>query len=78
MFGSLTPVWTRLGMHAMDTSDPTAPKVAHAFVPRRHTWLHDQGDLGHARHAPNALRHRYQLRAQTDLDRALAADGVPP
>jgi alkylation response protein AidB-like acyl-CoA dehydrogenase len=34
MFGSLTPVWTRLGMHAMDTSDPTAPKVVHAFVPR--------------------------------------------
>ncbi|MBV9134142.1 MAG: acyl-CoA/acyl-ACP dehydrogenase, partial [Chloroflexi bacterium] len=45
MFGSLTPVWTRLGVHAMDTSDPTAPKVVHAFVPRgtpgysvRETW----------------------------------------
>src|SRR5207253_10628030 len=25
-FGSLTPVWTRLGGHAMDTSDPKAPK----------------------------------------------------
>ena len=23
-FGSLTPVWTRLGIHAMDTSDPNA------------------------------------------------------
>lgn len=34
MFGSLTPVWTRLGVHAMDTSDPSAPKVVHAFVPR--------------------------------------------
>ncbi|HEY3063604.1 MAG TPA: acyl-CoA dehydrogenase family protein [Chloroflexota bacterium] len=34
MFGSLTPVWTRFGVHAMDTSDPTAPKVVHAFVPR--------------------------------------------
>jgi alkylation response protein AidB-like acyl-CoA dehydrogenase len=33
-FGSLTPVWTRLGVHAMDTSDPLAPKVVHAFVPR--------------------------------------------
>ena len=34
MFGSLTPVWTRLGIHAMDTSDPAAPKVVHAFMPR--------------------------------------------
>ena len=33
-FGSLTPVWTRLGIHAMDTSDPKAPKVVHAFMPR--------------------------------------------
>lgn len=34
MFGSLTPVWTRLGAHAMDTSDPQNPKVIHVFVPR--------------------------------------------
>jgi alkylation response protein AidB-like acyl-CoA dehydrogenase len=33
MFGSLGPHWTRLGCHAMDTSDPTAPVVVHAFVP---------------------------------------------
>ena len=33
-FGSLTPVWTRLGVHGMDTSDPRAPKVVHAFLPR--------------------------------------------
>src|SRR5439155_7112793 len=33
MFGSLSPVWTRLGMHAMDTADPSAPKVVHAFMP---------------------------------------------
>ena len=33
-FGSLTPVWTRLGFHAMDTSDPKAPKIVHAFLPR--------------------------------------------
>jgi alkylation response protein AidB-like acyl-CoA dehydrogenase len=34
MFSSLTPVWTRLGVHAMDMSDPAAPKVVHAFIPR--------------------------------------------
>ncbi|MBV9581448.1 MAG: acyl-CoA/acyl-ACP dehydrogenase [Chloroflexi bacterium] len=34
IFGSLTPAWTRFGFHAMDTSDPTAPRVVHAFLPR--------------------------------------------
>jgi alkylation response protein AidB-like acyl-CoA dehydrogenase len=33
-FGSLTPVWTRLGVHGMDVSDPAAPKIVHAFIPR--------------------------------------------
>jgi alkylation response protein AidB-like acyl-CoA dehydrogenase len=34
MFGSLTPVWTRFGLHGMDMSDPMQPKVVHAFLPR--------------------------------------------
>ncbi|MCC6381410.1 MAG: acyl-CoA/acyl-ACP dehydrogenase [Dehalococcoidia bacterium] len=34
MFGSLTPVWTRLGVHAMDVNDPAGPQIIHAFVPR--------------------------------------------
>ncbi len=33
-FGSLTPVWTRLGLHGMDASNPAAPKIVHAFMPR--------------------------------------------
>ena len=33
-FGSLTPVWTRFGFHGMDTSDPSQPKIVHAFMPR--------------------------------------------
>ena len=33
-FGSLTPVWTRLGLHGMDTSDPKNPKIVHGFMPR--------------------------------------------
>ena len=32
-FGSLSPVWTFLGIHGMDTSGPV-PKVVHAFLPR--------------------------------------------
>jgi alkylation response protein AidB-like acyl-CoA dehydrogenase len=33
-FGSLIPVWTYLGIHGMDTSDPNAPKIVHAFMPK--------------------------------------------
>ena len=33
-FGSLSPVWTYLGIHGMDTSDPSQPKIVHAFMPR--------------------------------------------
>ena len=33
-FGSLTPVWTRLGIHGLDTSDPKNPKVVHGFLTR--------------------------------------------
>ena len=33
-FGSLTPVWTYLGVHGMDMSDPAAPKVVHGFMSR--------------------------------------------
>lgn len=33
-FGSLSPVWTSLGLHGMDTSDPAGPKVVHAFMDR--------------------------------------------
>lgn len=44
-FGSLSPVWTYMGVHGIDTSDPAAPKIVHAFLPRdtpgytiRETW----------------------------------------
>jgi alkylation response protein AidB-like acyl-CoA dehydrogenase len=34
MFGSLSPVWTRFGLHAMDAADPAGPMIVHAFMPR--------------------------------------------
>jgi alkylation response protein AidB-like acyl-CoA dehydrogenase len=34
IFGSLSPVWTYLGLHAMDSSDPAAPKIIHGFLNR--------------------------------------------
>lgn len=33
-FGSLTPVWTRLCIYGVGTSDANAPKIVHAFLPR--------------------------------------------
>ena len=33
MFGSLTPVWTRLGIHAL-YAGPDGPQIVHAFMPR--------------------------------------------
>ena len=33
-FGSLTPVWTFLGIHGMDMADPAHPRIVHAFMPR--------------------------------------------
>lgn len=33
-FTSLTPVWTQLGLHGIDTSDPENPKIVHGFLPR--------------------------------------------
>jgi alkylation response protein AidB-like acyl-CoA dehydrogenase len=33
-FGSLSPVWTYLGLHGMDAADPSRPKIVHAFMPR--------------------------------------------
>ena len=34
IFGSLSPVWTYGGFHAMDTSDRAAPQIVHGFLPR--------------------------------------------
>lgn len=34
IFGSLSPVWTRLGLHAMDATDPAGPQIIHVFMPR--------------------------------------------
>jgi alkylation response protein AidB-like acyl-CoA dehydrogenase len=34
IFGSLSPVWTYGGFHAMDSSDPENPMIVHGFVRR--------------------------------------------
>jgi len=34
IFGSLSPVWTYLGIHGLDASDPARPQVVHGFLHR--------------------------------------------
>jgi alkylation response protein AidB-like acyl-CoA dehydrogenase len=34
IFTSLSPVWTQLGLHGLDTTSPDAPKMVYAFIPR--------------------------------------------
>jgi alkylation response protein AidB-like acyl-CoA dehydrogenase len=36
MFGSLMPVWTRMGLHGTWADAEGGPKVVHAFLPRDH------------------------------------------
>ena len=33
-FGSLSPVWTYLGIHGIDMADASKPTIVHAFMPR--------------------------------------------
>jgi alkylation response protein AidB-like acyl-CoA dehydrogenase len=67
IFGSLSPVWDYLGLHAMDTSDPDNPKIVHAFMPRdakgyriNETW--------------DVLGMRATASQDTILDKAFVAD----
>jgi len=40
MFGSLMPVWTRMGLHATWADAEGGPKVVHAFLPRDYDGWH--------------------------------------
>jgi len=75
-FGSLTPVWTYLGLHGMDTSDPAHPKIVHAFMPRETTGYRIE-------HTWDTLGMRATQSDDTILDGAFVADKhiarvVPP
>ena len=51
IFGSLSPVWTYLGLHGMDTSRPGRPAHRPRLPGPRRGRLPDRAHLGHARHA---------------------------
>jgi alkylation response protein AidB-like acyl-CoA dehydrogenase len=67
IFGSLSPVWTYGGFHAMDTSDPENPKIVHGFFKRdtRGLQIVDTWDT---------LGMRATQSQDTILDKAFCAD----
>jgi alkylation response protein AidB-like acyl-CoA dehydrogenase len=67
LFGSLTPVWTYLGLHALDTSDPEAPKVVHGFLRR-------DADRYHIDETWDVLGMRATASQDTILDHAFIPD----
>src|SRR5690606_35791047 len=43
-FGSLGPVWTLMGVNALDAGDPDDPRVVHAFIRRNDDGVHVQSE----------------------------------
>jgi alkylation response protein AidB-like acyl-CoA dehydrogenase len=67
IFGSLSPVWTYLGFHAMDTSDPAAPQIVHGF-------LHREAPRYHIENTWDVLGMRATASQDTILDGAFVPD----
>ena len=68
IFGSLSPVWTYLGVHATrHVSDPAAPKVVHGF-------LHRDAPRYHIEETWDVLGMRATASQDTLLDRAFIPD----
>ena len=67
IFGSLSPVWTHLGVHAMDTSDPAAPRIVHGFLRRDASRYHIEDTW-------DVLGMRATASQDTLLDRAFIPD----
>jgi alkylation response protein AidB-like acyl-CoA dehydrogenase len=67
MFGSLSPVWDYLGLHAMDTSDPAQPQIVHGF-------LHRDAPNHHIEETWDALGMRATASNDTILERAFVPD----
>src|SRR6266542_3010296 len=75
-FSSLTPVWTRLGLHAMHAADPRGPRGS---VRPRHLRL-GRADLRQHLSRPRGARARpgRRRREEADLARPHALDGLSP
>jgi alkylation response protein AidB-like acyl-CoA dehydrogenase len=66
-FGALGPVWSFMGLHALDDSDPSEHKIVHAFMPRN-----TEGYT--RREGTDALGMRATRRDDTLLDGAFIPD----
>lgn len=66
-FGTLGPVWSYMGLHALDTSNPNEPRVVHAFMSRN-----TEGYT--RREGTDALGMRATRRDDTLLDGAFVPD----
>jgi alkylation response protein AidB-like acyl-CoA dehydrogenase len=71
IFGSLSPVWSYLGVHAMDTSDPEHPVVVHGF-------LHRDNQRYRIEETWDTLGMRATQSHDTILDRAFIPDAAVP
>jgi alkylation response protein AidB-like acyl-CoA dehydrogenase len=71
VFGSLSPVWTYLGLHAMDVSDPAHPQVIHAFLSRDTPGYHIEPTW-------DALGMRATASHDTVLDGVFVPDELTP
>jgi alkylation response protein AidB-like acyl-CoA dehydrogenase len=71
IFGTLSPVWTWLGLHAMDTSDPDNPRIVHGFLHRDATGYQIVETW-------DTLGMRATQSHDTVLDRAFIADDRTP
>jgi alkylation response protein AidB-like acyl-CoA dehydrogenase len=71
IFGSLSPVWSYLGVHAMDTSDPEHPVVVHGFLHRDATGYRIEETW-------DTLGMRATQSHDTILDRAFIPDSAVP
>ncbi|MGH9210116.1 MAG: acyl-CoA dehydrogenase family protein [Acidimicrobiales bacterium] len=67
IFGSLSPVWTYLGVHAADASNPDAPRIVHGF-------LHRDASRYRIVESWDALGMRATSSHDTVLDRAFVPD----
>jgi alkylation response protein AidB-like acyl-CoA dehydrogenase len=67
IFGSMSPLWTWLGIHVMDTSDPAAPQVIDAFV-------HRDSPRYHIEETWDTLGMRATMSNDTIFDRTLVPD----
>lgn len=68
IFTTLSPAWTQLGLHGLDTRSPDAPRIVYAFVPRSE----EEAGRVHIRDDWDTLGMRATQSRTTELHEAVA------